>query len=57
MNRIIVTPAEATVKISRHIYGHFSEHLGNCIYGGFWAGGDSPAQNARQSGQGGRHIS
>ena len=22
--------------ISRHIYGHFSEHLGHCIYGGFW---------------------
>lgn len=24
--------------ISRHIYGHFSEHLGRCIYGGFWVG-------------------
>lgn len=23
-------------QISRHIYGHFSEHLGHCIYGGFW---------------------
>ena len=22
--------------ISRHIYGHFSEHLGRCIYGGFY---------------------
>lgn len=22
--------------ISRHVYGHFSEHLGRCIYGGFW---------------------
>jgi alpha-L-arabinofuranosidase len=22
--------------ISRHIYGHFSEHLGRCIYGGYW---------------------
>ncbi|MET0463641.1 MAG: alpha-L-arabinofuranosidase C-terminal domain-containing protein [Chitinophagaceae bacterium] len=22
--------------ISRHIYGHFSEHLGRCIYDGFW---------------------
>ena len=24
--------------ISRHIYGHFSEHLGRCIYGGYWVG-------------------
>jgi len=23
-------------EISRHIYGHFSEHLGRCIYDGFW---------------------
>ncbi|UEG51817.1 alpha-N-arabinofuranosidase [Mucilaginibacter daejeonensis] len=22
--------------ISRHIYGQFAEHLGHCIYGGFW---------------------
>src|SRR5258706_13882872 len=25
-------------KISRHIYGHFAEHLGHCIYGGFYVG-------------------
>src|ERR1044071_4934835 len=24
------------ITISRHIYGHFSEHLGRCIYDGFW---------------------
>jgi alpha-N-arabinofuranosidase len=24
--------------ISRFIYGHFSEHLGRCIYDGFWTG-------------------
>jgi len=23
-------------KISKHIYGHFAEHLGRCIYDGFW---------------------
>ncbi len=28
-----VTPGPV---ISRHIYGHFSEHLGRCIYDGFW---------------------
>lgn len=35
-------------RISRHIYGHFSEHLGRCIYnGGYWAGEDSPLPNVR----------
>jgi hypothetical protein len=24
--------------ISRHIYGHFAEHLGHCVYGGFYVG-------------------
>lgn len=32
-------------KISRHIYGHFSEHLGRCVYGGYWVGEDSPIPN------------
>lgn len=26
--------------ISRHVYGHFAEHLGRCIYGGFYVGPD-----------------
>ncbi|PVD50679.1 alpha-N-arabinofuranosidase [Terrimonas sp.] len=25
-------------KISKHIYGHFAEHLGHCIYGGIYVG-------------------
>ncbi|MCG6566653.1 alpha-N-arabinofuranosidase [Tessaracoccus sp. ZS01] len=33
--------------ISRHIYGHFAEHLGRCIYGGFWVGEDSSIPNTR----------
>jgi len=33
--------------ISRHIYGHFAEHLGRCIYGGFWVGENSPVPNVR----------
>jgi len=33
--------------ISKHIYGHFSEHLGHCIYGGYWVGEDSPIPNTR----------
>jgi alpha-N-arabinofuranosidase len=31
--------------ISKHLYGHFAEHLGRCIYGGFWVGEDSPIPN------------
>jgi alpha-N-arabinofuranosidase len=27
--------------ISKHIYGHFAEHLGRCIYGGFYVGEDN----------------
>src|SRR5690606_23546410 len=33
--------------ISRHVYGHFAEHLGRCIYGGFWLGEDSDVPNVR----------
>jgi alpha-N-arabinofuranosidase len=43
MNRIVVKTQDGDVKISRHIYGHFSEHLGRCIYGGFWVGNDPDA--------------
>ncbi|WP_328705006.1 alpha-N-arabinofuranosidase [Actinomyces faecalis] len=31
--------------ISRHIYGHFAEHLGRCIYDGFFVGKDSQIPN------------
>ena len=31
--------------ISRYIYGHFSEHLGRCVYGGLFVGKDSPIPN------------
>jgi alpha-N-arabinofuranosidase len=47
MNRIVVNAAQGNVRISRHIYGHFSEHLGRCIYGGYWTGEDSPIPNVR----------
>lgn len=32
-------------RISRHVYGHFAEHLGRCIYGGFYVGEDSEIPN------------
>lgn len=31
--------------IAPEIYGHFSEHLGRCIYGGIFVGKDSPIPN------------
>jgi len=31
--------------ISRHIYGHFAEHLGRCIYDGFYVGEKSAIPN------------
>src|SRR5215204_6985520 len=34
--QISMNTANTNTTISRHIYGHFSEHLGRCIYDGFW---------------------
>ena len=42
---IIVDTKNKKSVISRDIYGHFSEHLGRCIYGGFWVGKDSDIPN------------
>ncbi|RYF96476.1 MAG: alpha-N-arabinofuranosidase [Chitinophagaceae bacterium] len=33
-----INVTEAKHVISKHIYGHFAEHLGNCIYNGFYVG-------------------
>ena len=32
-------------KIHKHIYGHFAEHLGHCIYDGLFVGEDSNIEN------------
>ena len=45
MNRITINPSRSTGTINRNIYGHFSEHLGRCIYGGIYVGEDSPIPN------------
>ena len=34
--RVTVNGSNAVTTISKHIYGHFAEHLGRCIYDGFW---------------------
>ena len=45
--KIIVNTDLGVHIISKHIYGHFSEHLGHCIYGGYWVGEDSEIPNTR----------
>ncbi|MDR1273983.1 MAG: alpha-N-arabinofuranosidase [Odoribacteraceae bacterium] len=45
--RLVIHADQGEVTISKHIYGHFSEHLGHCIYGGYWVGEDSPIPNTR----------
>ena len=46
MNRMVIKAHDGDVKICRHIYGHFSEHLGRCIYGGYWVGNNPEAADA-----------
>jgi len=36
--RVYVNGHDPKIIISKNIYGHFSEHLGRCIYDGFWVG-------------------
>lgn len=44
VNVILKTDSDKGL-INRNIYGHFSEHLGRCIYEGLWVGEDSPIPN------------
>ncbi len=37
-NTIVLNKDTSTHLIDRNIYGHFAEHLGRCIYGGFYVG-------------------
>ncbi|MBB1511108.1 alpha-N-arabinofuranosidase [Tessaracoccus sp. MC1627] len=45
--RVVINADHPEATISRHLYGHFAEHLGRCIYGGFYVGEDSPIPNVR----------
>ena len=46
-NKLIVHAEKGKETINKNIYGHFSEHLGRCIYDGYWVGQDSPIPNTR----------
>lgn len=45
MTKIIINTDIKKGKINKNIYGNFAEHLGRCIYGGFWVGRDSDIPN------------
>ena len=45
MAEISLDLSSAKTRINRNIYGHFSEHLGRCIYEGYWVGEDSTIPN------------
>ncbi len=45
MSKISVTRRNNAPTINRNIYGHFSEHLGHCIYEGIFVGKDSKIPN------------
>jgi alpha-N-arabinofuranosidase len=44
-NKIVLHPDEAKDTINKNIYGHFAEHLGHGIYGGFYVGDSSKIPN------------
>ncbi len=45
MARFVINTFNKKSKISKEIYGHFSEHLGRCIYEGIYVGENSPIPN------------
>lgn len=44
-NQLVIIASHPGPVISKDIYGHFSEHLGACIYGGLWVGINSKIPN------------
>jgi alpha-N-arabinofuranosidase len=42
---VTITNNESAPTINKNIYGHFAEHLGRCIYGGFFVGDTSKIPN------------
>lgn len=44
-NTIVINTDSTKQTISKHIYGHFAEHLGRGVYGGFYVGDTSKISN------------
>ncbi len=47
MANLIINAHNLKSRINKEIYGHFSEHLGRCIYNGIYVGEDSPIPNIK----------
>ena len=45
MKKLKINPNNKLSHINKEIYGHFSEHLGYCIYGGMYVGEESDIPN------------
>ena len=45
MSRFVVNVKKKGPEINKNIYGHFSEHLGRCVYEGLYVGEDSAIPN------------
>jgi alpha-L-arabinofuranosidase len=46
-NSVVIQADGGKSTISKHIYGHFAEHLGRCVYGGFYVGENSAVPNTK----------
>jgi len=46
-NSILLNLDSAKIKINKEVYGHFAEHLGNCIYGGIFVKESSKIPNTK----------
>jgi alpha-L-arabinofuranosidase len=44
-SKVVLHVDEGKTTINKHIYGHFAEHLGRCIYDGFYVGENSTIPN------------
>ena len=45
MAKLVINTSKSLGKIEPEVYGHFSEHLGRCIYEGLYVGEDSDIPN------------
>ena len=45
MEKYLINPNQKIAKINKDLYGHFSEHLGRCIYEGIYVGENSKIPN------------
>ena len=45
MAKLVINETKKLGKINAELYGHFSEHLGRCIYEGIYVGENSEIPN------------